>query len=213
MKVKLTIPTQLKDIKLSQYQKFIKTTKDSDDENFIARQIVAIFCNITDEVVDMIKAKDYESIVKQITEVLNDKPQHVLKFKMDGVKYGFIPKLEDITVGEKADLDNYLQDVKDMDKAMAVLYRPILSEVNGRYLIEPYKGDGDSLDITLDVAFGASVFFSNLMKDLLNCTQNFIEDQVAHNHKVSQILEENGVGIATFMPSLKEMFSDLKKFL
>jgi len=213
MKVKLTIPTELKDIKLSQYQKFIKTTKDSEDNNFIARQMVAIFCDIPDDIVDSIKAKDYEGIVNDISKVLEEQPKHVERFKMNGIEYGFIPKLDDITVGEKADLDNNFQDVKNFDKAMAVLYRPIVLKQGKTYEIQSYTGKEGPLDVTLDIAFGANVFFLTLMNDLLNSTLNFIEHQVAHNQKVSQLLEKNGIGIAASMHSLKSLFSDMSMTL
>ena len=208
--VKITIPTKLSEIKLSQYQKFARTTKDSEDDKFIARQIVGIFCDIPDTVVGQIKAKDFESIVTDITNVLSIKPEFKTKFVLDGVKYGFIPDLEDITVDEKADLDTYLSDMDKMDKAMGVMYRPITTQTKRGYLIEDYKGEGKSLDVSLDIAFGANVFFSTLMKDLLSFTQNFINDQVEHSPKLSQTLEANGVGTTAFINSLEQTFSSLK---
>ena len=210
MKIPINIPTSLSDIKLSQYQKFVKTTKDSEDDNFISRQLVGIFCDIPDTVVGQIKAKDFEYIVKQIKDVLGTKPKFKTKFKLGGVEYGFIPKLDDITVDEKADLDTYLLDITKMDKAMAVLYRPITAQTKRGYLIEDYKAQGKGIDVTLDIAFGANVFFSSLMNDLLNYTQNFIKDQVAHNPKLSQILEANGGGTTVFIKSLEETFLNLK---
>ena len=212
MKVKISIPTSLKDIKLSQYQKFVRTTKDSEDDNFVARQMVGIFCDLSDDVVGNIKAKDYNDIVKSITEVLNQTPQLVTRFKSKGIEYGFIPDLEDITLDEKADIDNYMKDVATWNKAMGVLYRPIKLKQGDTYLIEDYDGKGQYLDVTLDVAFGANVFFFNLMSDLLNCTLNFIEDQVAHNDKLSQILEQSGVGINQSMHYLREISSNLTKW-
>jgi hypothetical protein len=213
MKVKLTIPTSLSDIKLSKYQKFIRTTKDSEDDSFIARQIICIFCDIPDNVVGQIKAKDFEDIVVSITEVLNTKPVFVDRFTLDGVRYGFIPKIEDITVDEKADLDTFLADVTKMDKAMAVMYRPITIETKRGYLVEEYVGEGKSLDVSLDVAFGANFFLSNLMRDLLSYTQNYIAAQVEHSPKVSQTLEANGVGTTAFINSLEQTFLGLNRLV
>ena len=210
MKVKLTVPTSLSDIKLSQYQKFVRTTKDSKDDNFIARQIVGIFCGVSDEIVGSIRAKDFDSIVSGITEVLNEKPEFKSRFKLGGVEYGFIPKLEDITVGEKADLDSFLGDIDKMDKAMGVMYREVSIERSNGYDIEDYKADNESLDVTLDIAFGANVFFYNLMNDLLSYTQNFIAQEAERNPKVSQTLEQSGVGITAFINSLEVTFSSLR---
>ena len=213
MKVKITQPTSLKDIKLSQYQKFVRTTKDSEDNNFVTRQMISIFCNVPDKVVGQIKASDYDSIVADLTKVLELKPEFVPTFKLDGVEYGFIPELEDITVDEKADLDTFYKDIDTMDKAMAVLYRPITIKRGKKYLIEDYEGENGSLDVTLDIVLGANVFFSLLMTDLLNYTQSYIAQEVAHNPKVSQILEQNGVGSIAFINSLQETFLSLTKLV
>ena len=211
--MKVTVPTSLSDIKLSQYQKFIRTTKDSKDDNFVARQMVGIFCNLTDEQVKNIAANSFDDLVNSITSVLIKEPEFKSTFNLDGVDYGFIPNLDEITLGEKVDLDSYYQDLETMDKAMAVLYRPIKIKKRDKYLIEAYTGDSNSIDPTLDIVFGANFFFLNLMNELLNYIPNFIEKEVAHNQKALQILEQNGDGIVAFTNSLREMFEDLKKLL
>jgi len=213
MKLKVKIPTDLSDIKLSQYQKFIRTTKDSEDDAYIARQMVAIFCNLSDKLVDSIKAKDYNGIIEDINKVLTQEPKFKTTFRHEGIKYGFIPDIEDITVGEKADLDTFLQDVQKMHLAMGVMYRPIKSQVKNKYLIEDYSDKNKGLDVTLDIALAANGFFLNLMHDLLNYTQSYIEVEVAHNPKLSQTLEENGVGTTAFINSQKGIFSDLKRLV
>ena len=43
----------------------------------------------------------------------------------DEVEFGFIPKLDNISLGEFVDLDSYMSDWDNMHKAMAVLYRPV----------------------------------------------------------------------------------------
>ena len=212
MKIDIKIPTELSDIKLSDYQKYLRTTEGSEDVNFINRQLVSIFCKIPDEHVGKILAKDYNGLIDDITKVLNKEPQLVTRFKKDGVEYGFIPKLDDITVGEKADLDTFLGDIQKLDQAMKVLYRPIISQTKDKYLIDEYKKESEDLDVTLDIALGAMVFFYNLMKDLLSFTQNYIEEAV-QEPKVSQLLAKNGVGIKTFTHSLEEVFSGLKMSL
>ena len=173
--MKVTVPTSLSDIKLSQYQKFIRTTKDSKDDNFVARQMVGIFCNLTDEQVKNIAANSFDDLVNSITSVLIKEPKFKSTFNLDGVDYGFIPNLDEITLGEKVDLDSYYQDLETMDKAMAVLYRPIKIKKRDKYLIEAYTGDSNSIDPTLDIVFGANFFFLNLMNELLNYIPNFIE--------------------------------------
>ena len=211
--MKVQVPTSLKDIKLSQYQKFIRTTKDSEDENFVAKQMVGIFCNLTDKEVNNIQANSFDGLVDSITKVLLLEPKFVPTFKLDGVEYGFIPNLDEITVGEKADLDTHYQELDKMAHAMAILYRPIEIKKGGKYLIKGYEGTEKPLDVSLDIVFGANVFFLNLMSDLLNYTQKCIEVEVERNPKALQILAQSGDGITAFTNSLKEIFGDLKKLL
>lgn len=211
MKFELTIPTKLSEIKLSQYQHFIKITEDSEEDDFIGREMIKSFCNVPDEIVDQIKVSDYEEIIESISAVLTKKPDFIQKFKMDGVEYGFIPKLDDITLGEKADLDEFFKSIDGWGEAMAVLYRPILVKTRFGYSIEPYKANGEGLDTPLSIALGASVFFSTLIKDLLNFIPNYIKAEVEANPKLSKTLEENGVGTQAFINSLEGTFSNLTK--
>lgn len=212
MKIKVKVPTSLSDIKLSQFQKFLRTTKDSEDERFIARQMVGIFCNLSDDLVDKIRKKDYDVMVSDLTNVLNIddvKPplQRIITYK--GREYGFIPNLDDILVGEQADIDSMISDWQKMHRVMGVMYRPVKSRKKDKYLIEDYEPN--ELDLPMDVVQGALVFFYNLLNDLLICTQSYINQEVVI--KNSQILERNGVGINQFTESLEATFSHLTRLL
>ena len=59
---------------------------------------------------------------------------------MGGVEYGFIPVLDDMTLGEYVDLDENFTDWDKMHKAMSVLFRPIKLKKGDRYQIEEYDG-------------------------------------------------------------------------
>lgn len=213
MKVEITVPS-LADMKLSQYQKFLRTTEGSEDISFIHRQMVAIFCNLSDNIVSKMTRKSFDEVVIELTKTLSSKEQQPLKriVKHDGKEYGFIPNLDEISVGEQADISSFIADWQKMDKALGVLYRPITLKRKENYLIEDYNADGISLDLPLDVALGAYFFFVNLAKDLLSCTPNYILNQVKQDKK-SMSLVENGVGITAFTESLKETFSTLSMLL
>lgn len=208
MKVKINIPGELSDIKLSQYQQFVKTTKDSEDDKWIRRQYVAVFCKLNDKIVGKIRKKDFDSIVSHVNNLLVKEPPLQEIIHHNGQKLGFIPKLEDITLDEQADIETWLQDVDTWDKAMNVLYRPVKGNLKDKYLIEDYEGDGKGLDVSLDVALGAVLFFYNLMNDCLTFIPNYIKD---NRMQIQPILEKNGIGITTFTHSLKAILDDLKK--
>ena len=209
--MKLIIPTELSEIKLSQYQSFLRLTKDNENDDFIKRVAIGCFCNISDKQVGQIPAKDFDEIAQTIIETLQKKSELKPIIKHNGKKYGFIPNLEEITVDELADCETFLKDVQTYHKAMAVLYRPITQSLNGKYLIEEYNGKkSEPLDLTLDVVLGCTGFFFNLLNDLLSCTQNFIHKEVTQNKQL-RTLVENGVGINPFMDSLEVTFLSLKK--
>ena len=54
MKLEISIPTELKEIKLSQYQAFLKIAKDNEDTEFLHQKMVQVFCGI-----DLGKQEDY----------------------------------------------------------------------------------------------------------------------------------------------------------
>ena len=132
------------------------------------------------------------------------------------VTFAFVPKLEDITMGEFVDLDTNITDMSKLHNAMAVLYRPLLFERKNFYSIKPYNGYEETAPIfkymPLDVAFGAMVFFYRLGNELLNYLRNYLTEQAQmEGQPLRMALEESGVGINQFMHSLEVMSRDLTK--
>lgn len=212
MNVKIKVPTSLKDIKLSQMQKFLRTTQDNEDDEFINRQLVGIFCNLTDDLVFSMARKDFVNIVNDLSKILQETPEVQTNFVYNDIKYGLIPSMEEMTVGEQADLDTIYSDYQKRDKVMAILYRPIKLESRGSYLIEDYTGKEKPLDLSMDIVKGADVFFYNIVKDCMSITLNYIKGAEIQA-KISPILAKNGIGIKTFTQSLEATFLSLKEQL
>ena len=216
MKLEISIPTELNEIKLSQYQAFLKIAKDNDDMEFLNQKMVQTFCNIDLKDVAEIKYKDVLEITASIGRMFNvQSHKFINRFKLGGVEFGFIPDLEDMTFGEYTDLDSYIGDWDNMHKAMAVLFRPIKKKgLNNTYEIEKYNGSITYSEVMkhapLDAVFGANVFFYNLGNELLKSTMTYLEN----NKEIQTILQQHnlesgGVGIAQSMQSLKETLQDL----
>ena len=203
MEIKITIPSDASEIRLSQHLRWLKETKDIEDEHLKEKKLVAICCNLDEDLVNKIPRRQFKEIVLTLVEALGKKYGLVRRFKLDGVEYGFIPKLEDITVGEQADLDAYFKSDETYDKAMAILYRPITSSRGSTYLIEEYEADGRSLDVPMNVVNGAISFFLTLQKILENYTLNSIQSMVERQKKPKHS-EKNGDGIKKSMPLQEE---------
>jgi len=199
MKLTLNIPESLSEVTLDQYQQWLKVAEGKDLDNFLQQKMIEIFCGVTLKQVMLIKAKDIESIVVQISKLFNQKENKFIdRFNYQDQEFGFVPKLDDMTFGEYVDLDNYLADWQLMHKAMSVLYRPITFKKKNQYLIEDYEtADKYNMkQMTLDVVFGAMVFFWNLRNELQKHILNYLANQT--EVPISQELRDslkNGVGI------------------
>lgn len=217
MKIELTIPTTLNDIKLVQYQKFLSIAKDNEEGEFLQQKMVQLFCGIDLKDVAQIRYKDVAEITANINNLFTKENQFIQRFKMGGVEFGFIPNLDEMSTGEYMDLDTYITDWDTMHNAMAVLYRPIINKLGNKYQIEEYKGSITYADVMkhapLDVVLGAMVFFYTLGNDLLKSTINYLEEnQEVQNILTKHNLENAGDGIQVSMLLLKETLEDLMKF-
>ena len=96
MKAKLVVPKHLSEIKLWQYQKFLKLQENNTDENFLSIKLIEIFCEVDYEDVRKIKLKDVRKVANHLITLLNQEPKLVRHFTMDNIDYGFIPNLEAI---------------------------------------------------------------------------------------------------------------------
>lgn len=226
--VTINIPTSLQDITLRQYQKYVKDVKhltekeDMTDEEseFANLKLLECFCGITMKEAYKLPMTEFSFIIKHINELFKQESKHRLHFDMtdpkgNTVKFGFIPKLEDISMGEFVDLEKYVGDWQQMHKAMAILYRPVIHKRKEFYLIEDYEGSDKYSDVMLDspieVAIGSMVFFYNLSKELSKHLMDSLAKRLKEDMEFQQVLQQSGVGINQFTHSLEEMSESLKK--
>lgn len=216
MKLEIVIPTSLSEIKLGQYLKFLSIVEQNEESDFIYDKMIQIFCNVELKYVNQFKRKQVIEIVNTINSLFDKIPDFKNRFELDGVEYGFIPNLEDISQGEYIDLDNYLPVNSDMHKAMAIMFRPIKYKLKEKYTIEDYRGSDvyseKMLDAPLDVVLASRVFFYHLGNELLKSTLTYLEENLPKTTLANKLnLDKDGNGIALSMLSLKGMLEDLMK--
>jgi len=221
MKVEITIPSSISEIPLMNYQKFLKVQKNSNDEEFIAQKMIEIFCGIELKEVVKMKLTSINDLILHFNQIFSVKPKFQPRFKIGNIEYGFIPDLENISFGEYVDLDNYLSNWDDYNKAMAVMYRPITETRKEKYNILEYNGASEFSEAMkyapMDIAIGASVFFWTLGSELLTATLNYLktetkkmtQEQATLAQELS--LEKNGVGIQAYTDLLKETLQNMTK--
>ena len=216
MKVEIEIPSNLSEISLDRYQKYMVTLNNSDDKEFVFQKMIEIFCGLELKEVVKMKASTVIELVQHFDKLFNEKTKFKHRFKLNDIEFGFIPDLEEISWGEYIDIEANIGDFQNIHKALAVMYRPIVKDVKGKYEIEPYKGDLSYSEVLkyapLDVVLPASVFFWTLGIELISSTLSSLEKMKNKTH-IQKMFNSanNGDGIAQSITSLKETLEDLTK--
>jgi len=212
MKLNVKIPTSLKEITLKQYKKFLKIQENTKDERFLNAKMIEIFCDIKLEEVMLLKLKDSQEITNMLSKLFDNKPKLVTQFTLNKKEYGFHPQLDDLTLGEYIDLDTFIGDWENMEKAMSVLYRPVLVKLKDKYSIEEYQINKEEsmLEMPMDAVMSSIFFLWNLGLDLSKIMTNSLDKE--ETKILTQYLSSvgNGDGINQFMDSLKGTLEDLK---
>jgi len=212
MKIEINVPTSLSEITLRQYQKFLKIAEENPEGNFLDAKMIEIFCGIPLSDSYKLKMVSVTAIIDILNSMLEVKPNHVERFTLNGVEYGFIPDLDEMSLGEYIDLDNNATKWESMHIAMNVLYRPIVTSKVGKYNIEEYTTSNPEkmLDMPLDAALGSLFFFYNLGLELSKHTILSSNLEEVEEFQEQLTSETNGDGINQFMDSLTEILQDLK---
>ena len=212
METKITVPTSLSEITLRQYKHFLEIQEKNTEDRFLNAKMIEIFCDIKLEQVMLLQLKDSAEITSIISKMFEEKPSLVTMFNLNGVEYGFHPQLDEITLGEYVDLDTFIGDWPNIEKAMNVLYRPVIAKLKGKYSIEDYKtgAEGDILDMPMDAVLSSIFFLWNLGLDLSKTMTNSLDNR--ETEILTQYLntQESGDGINQFTDLLKETLQDLK---
>ena len=213
MKIEINVPTSLSEVTLGQYQKFLKIAEDNPEGNFLNAKMIEIFCGIPLSDSYKLKMSSVTAIIDILNELLSQTPKRVEQFTMNGVQYGFIPDLDEMSLGEYVDLDGSASDWNNMHVAMNVLYRKIKIKKSGKYNIVDYNVENPEKmkDMPLDAAIGSLFFFYNLGMELSKHTILYSSNQAEMEAYQEQLISEtNGDGISQFMVSLTEILQDLK---
>tara|TARA_R110002020_G_scaffold123146_8_gene279353 strand:+ start:3573 stop:4214 length:642 start_codon:yes stop_codon:yes gene_type:complete len=189
------------EVTLEKWIKLIHLNKGSKSKE--ALENIAQLSDIPKKLIKELGIQDVAIILSKIAE-LQSKADGKLKdrIKVNGVEYGFHPNLEDITLGEWADIETMLKNgvENNMPEIMAVLYRPIVEQKNKKYVIEAYDGNitiraEEFKQMKAEQVESALRFFFALGSDLLKILPLYLQDKT---EKMTQFLkqkplQQNGV--------------------
>lgn len=214
--INLAVPTSLDDIQLWQYQEYLDVS-DDDNPEYVNKKLIELFCGVDMNDVDSIPLMEVEKVLEVLKIAFEEDRDLVKHFTLREVEFGFIPKLDAISLGEFVDIESSITDWQEIHKAMAVLYRPVNFKKGDKYTIAPYSPNEEIEEIMkempLSATMSAMVFFYRLGIQLSKATLKYTEEVLKKedNIHLKQTLEQNGVGISQFMESLKETYSSLTK--
>tara|TARA_B100001939_G_scaffold347558_1_gene369537 strand:- start:4336 stop:4980 length:645 start_codon:yes stop_codon:yes gene_type:complete len=210
--MKIIVPNDLSEITLEQYQEFL-ILKDHDiDNNTLTRKMIEIFCDVPAKYVDAMKLKDIAKISRILNDMFEQKPELVKMFKIGNIEYGFLPNLDAMSFGEYVDLDTYISDWQNMERAMNVLYRPVVQKWKDKYVVHNYTTDTskDLKQMPMDAVVSSMLFFYNLGIDLCKNMTNYLEEKPETHFQLNHNFTTSGDGFSQFMHSLREILEESK---
>ena len=127
-----------KDVTLEKWQQLTLGKKKSKTKE--AKETIKALSTLPIKLVEEMSLSDVAAIFEKLSNLqIQGKLKKV--FEIDGIEYGFLPDLDEITLGEWADIEHYIKDGidKNMHKIMAVLFRPVTSKEGKMYSVQAYK--------------------------------------------------------------------------
>lgn len=205
----MIFPESLNDISLNKYQTFSKIEEPTNED------MVKCLIGLNNDQLNKFKASEVDAMIVHLQNLLQEETTFKPIFILNGIEFGFIPDLDNITYGENKDITSYINNFQTMHKAMAVAYRPIKLKKGSLYTIEEYEGSHKHSELMkeapLDVVLGMLVFFYNLTNALLKAIPNYLEKALNQEVKKGQISVQNGEIIASYTHSLRETLDDLMR--
>jgi len=151
-----------------------------------ATETIAALSDIPKQLVKELALSDVAVIMSKIAE-LQAKQDTTLKriIEINDVEYGFHPDLNKITLGEYADIEQFIKNgiETNLPELMAILYRPIKYKKENIYIIDAYDGEitmrtEEMKQMTAEQVQSALVFFYHLGKVLSVILPSYLMDRL-----------------------------------
>jgi len=171
------------DVTLETWLKLIEFEKGSKTEE--ASLTIEALSNIPKDLVKELALADVAQIMGLIGK-LQEEQDSLLKrlIIVNEIEYGFHPNLDDITLGEYADIETYIKAGVEMHlpDLMAILYRPIKEKKNDIYIIETYEREirmreEEMKQMSAEQVQSALVFFYDFAKVLSETLQLYLMER------------------------------------
>ena len=173
------------DVTLSTWLKLIDFETGTKTEE--ATETIAALSDIPKKLIKELSLSDVAVIMSKVGELQQEQDTKLKRIiEINGVEYGFHPDLDSISLGEYADIEQFIKNGIDssLPELMAVLYRPIkIKKSETLYIIEPYDGDirlraEEMKQMSAEQVQSALVFFYTLGKVLSEIMPLYLMEQL-----------------------------------
>tara|TARA_R100000544_G_C2200051_1_gene46222 strand:- start:136 stop:738 length:603 start_codon:yes stop_codon:yes gene_type:complete len=174
-----------KDVTLEKWLKLISFETGSKTEE--ASNTIAELSNMPKKLIKELQLSDVAIIMSKVSEMQSKQDTSLKRIiEINEVEYGFHPDLDSITLGEYADIEQFIKlgIEKHLPELMAILYRPIKEKhKNGVYIIDAYDGNirmrtEEMKQMSAEQVQSALVFFYHLGSRLLQTSQSYLIQQL-----------------------------------
>ena len=169
------------DVNLETWLKLIEFETGSKTQE--AEGTIAALSDMSKQLINQLSLKDVAVIMEKIADFQAGQDSSLKKIiEIEGVEYGFHPNLDDITLGEYADLETFIKNgiEQHLPEVMAVLYRKVTEKTDsGVYTIEKYGGDltiraEQMKKMSAEQVQSALVFFYNFVSVLSVTLESYL---------------------------------------
>ena len=142
--------------------------------------------DIPKRLVKELALSDVAAIMSKVGELQANQDTELKRIiEINEVEYGFHPDLDSITLGEYADIEQFIKNGIDtnLPELMSVLYRPIKEKKNDIYIIDAYDGNirmrtEEMKQMSAEQVQSALVFFYTLGKVLSEIMPLYLMEQL-----------------------------------
>jgi hypothetical protein len=181
------------DVTLEKWLKLIEVETGSKTTE--ALETITALSDIPKQLVRELGIQDVAVIMSKIAELQVEQDSSLKSIiEVEGKEYGFHPRLDDITLGEYADLETFIKNgiENSMPEVMAILYRPIVEKKNDIYIIEAYDGNisiraEEMKKMSAEQVQSAMVFFWSLGNELSKILPSYLMEQMNKMGKELQV--------------------------
>ena len=197
------------DVTLESWLQLVKSKDLGKAED--AKTSILALSDIPEMLINKLSLKDVAILMEKMGKLQSEQETLLKKvIYIDGQEYGFHPNLDDITIGEYADIETLIKDSleNNLPELMAVLFRPVIDRKGEAYKIEAYNGD---ITIRAEVmkkmsseqVQSALVFFWNFVQELSSSLQSYLMiPLIKEMEEAAKVSAKSGAGLESSTDSV-----------